>query len=64
MLDVDTLEIPEVTFYRLPARVQEMLRVYGGGIPAAQAGVFRFRVGVARIEEVLAAVQEAISSHA
>ena len=47
------IELPETTFYRLPWRVQEKLRVYGGHVVGAKKGLLRFRVPAYRAEEII-----------
>lgn len=52
-----TIEVAERDFYALPAPVQEMLRVYGGGFCAVDAGRrMIFRVSETRWPEIAAAM--------
>lgn len=49
---IDTVDIYEAEFYRLPTEARKLIEIYGSGKPAPRPGVFRFEIPVYRWEEI------------
>lgn len=53
---IDTAEISEADFYKLPREAQELIRAYGVSKPATKPDHFRFEIAEYRWDEINAAI--------
>jgi hypothetical protein len=58
-----TVEVPEAEYYRLPARLQEKLRVYSGGFArtAPDRGLIIFELADERWDEIVAEMAQVLT---
>lgn len=56
--EIDTFEIREDHYARLPGKVREMLRWYAEPVAATRAGYQRYRMAQYRWEEINAALEQ------
>ena len=54
---IDTVEIDEEKFYRLPDKTQDLIRAYASPLKAIHDGYMRFEIPVYRWQEIEASMK-------